>query len=431
MFNFTSLPPLSLYVHLPWCARKCPYCDFNSHQARAAIPEADYVAALIADLEHDLPRVWGRPVRSIFIGGGTPSLFSPAAIDGLLSGIHARLPVMPDAEITLEANPGTSDTERFKGFRDAGVNRLSIGIQSFDDQKLKALGRIHDRGQALRAAEAARAAGFDNVNLDLMFGLPGQTVDQALADLRTAIAQQPAHLSVYQLTIEPNTLFHARPPTLPDDDILWAMQEQLQALLAANGYRQYEVSAYARAGHECRHNLNYWIFGDYLGIGAGAHAKLTDAGGGPQGRGSAAGSTTPGEDDSKDGGGRAVSGTAAEEVEPRREQRPGMPGAAITRLWKVKQPKDYLIRASGLDVIGGEQRLTEREAGLEFMLNALRLTNGFNASLFEERTGLSLDAVQAPLARARSLGLIAWERNTIRPTERGQRFLNDLAALFD
>jgi len=398
-FSFSAPPPLSLYVHLPWCARKCPYCDFNSHEARGEFSEADYVAALIADLEQDLPHVWGRPVRSIFIGGGTPSLFSPQAIDRLLRDIRTRLPVSPDAEITLEANPGSADVDRFLGFREAGINRLSIGIQSFDADKLKALGRIHGRDEALAAAAAARAAGFDNFadgiearaarqggrdcgfNLDLMFGLPGQTVEQALADVRTAIEQQPAHLSVYQLTIEPNTLFHARPPTLPDDDAIWEMQQELQALLAASGYRQYEVSAYARAGRECRHNLNYWRFGDYLGIGAGAHAKLSNA-------------------------------------------------DSITRLWKVKQPKDYLASAGGTGVVGGKQRLSQHDAALEFMLNALRLTGGFETPLFAECTGLSLTEVEAPLRRAQAQGLIVWDEHTIRPTAQGRQFLNNLLELF-
>ncbi len=380
-FHFTAPPPLSLYVHLPWCARKCPYCDFNSHEARGEIPEADYIVALLADLEQDLPRVWGRTVRTIFIGGGTPSLFSPEAIDRLLSGIHARLAVAPDAEITLEANPGSVELERFRGYRAAGVNRLSIGIQSFDADKLKALGRIHGPEEALAAAAAARAAGFDNFNLDLMFGLPGQTIEQALADVTTAIGLEPTHLSVYQLTLEPNTYFHRYPPSLPDDDTIWAMQEQLQALLAANDYRQYEVSAYTRAGSECRHNLNYWRFGDYLGLGAGAHAKLSTADG-------------------------------------------------ITRLWKIKQPATYLESAGTPAILGGEQILTAHDAALEFMLNALRLTKGFATPLFEERTGLSLTEIEAPLQRAQAQGLIAWDERMIRPTERGRRFLNNLLELF-
>ena len=381
MLRFASLPPLSLYVHLPWCVRKCPYCDFNSHAARGAIPEQTYVDALLRDLEQELPRAAGRTVETIFLGGGTPSLFSPESIARLLTGIRARIAIAPNAEVTLEANPGTVDTERFKGFRDAGVNRLSIGIQSFDDDKLKALGRIHGRAEALRAAEAARAAGFDNFNLDLMFGLPEQTLEQALIDIRIAIEQQPTHLSVYQLTVEPNTLFHAKPPVLPDDGATWDMQQALQALLATNGYRQYEVSAYAQSGRECRHNLNYWQFGDYLGIGAGAHGKLTDTDG-------------------------------------------------ITRRWKLKRPEDYLSKAGTPTVIGGEQRLTRADTIAEFMLNALRLTGGFPAALFTERTGLAPDAIETSLRHAEQQGLIARNTTDIRLTEQGRRFLNNLIELF-
>ena len=397
MLNFASLPPLSLYVHIPWCVRKCPYCDFNSHEARTKIPEQEYVDALLRDLEQDLPRVWGRIVHTIFIGGGTPSLFSPEAIDRLLSGIRARLPLDQNIEITLEANPGTVELERFKGFRAAGINRLSIGIQSFDEEKLKALGRIHGREEALRAAEAARAAGFDNFNLDLMFGLPGQTVEQALADIRTAIDLRPTHLSAYQLTIEPNTLFHARPPTLPDDDTTWEIQSRLQTELAAADYQQYEVSAYARPGYECRHNLNYWKFGDYLGIGAGAHAKITAAGD-AQGCASVA--------------------------------RGGTPGATITRLWKVKHPGEYLRTAGTMESIGGEQKLSRRDAVAEFMLNALRLVDGFPSPLFQERAGLPISACEPELAQAENQGLIEWNARTIRPTPQGRRFLNNLLELF-
>ena len=414
MQRFASLPPLSLYVHIPWCVRKCPYCDFNSHEARGSIPEQEYVEALLRDLEQDLPRAWGRPVYSIFIGGGTPSLFSPEAIDRLLSGIRARLPLDQNIEITLEANPGTvvapahpapatfvhpctSDVHHFKGFRQAGINRLSIGIQSFDEAKLKALGRIHGREEALRAAEAARAAGFENFNLDLMFGLPGQTVEQALVDIRTAIQLRPTHLSAYQLTIEPNTLFHARPPTLPDDDSTWEMQSQLQAELAAAGYRQYEVSAYARPGYECRHNLNYWRFGDYLGIGAGAHAKIT-ATGDAQGSASVA--------------------------------RGGTPGATITRLWKVKHPGEYLRSAGTAESIGGEQKLSRHDTVAEFMLNALRLVNGFPSPLFQERAGIPISTCEPKLMQAENKGLIEWDARTIRPTPQGRRFLNNLLELF-
>ena len=381
MFHFTALPPLALYIHFPWCVRKCPYCDFNSHALRGDIPEDQYIDALLADLESDLPRVWGRPVRSIFLGGGTPSLFSPEAIERLLAGVRARLAVHPEAETTLEANPGTVETERFRGYRAAGVNRLSIGIQSFQPEQLEKLGRIHGRDEALAAAQAARAAGFDNFNLDLMFGLPQQTLDEALADLRTALALQPAHLSVYQLTLEPNTLFHAQPPALPDEDAIAVMQDALQAELANAGFAQYEVSAYARAGRGCRHNLNYWQFGDYLGLGAGAHAKITDADG-------------------------------------------------ITRLWKVKQPRDFLAKAGTPAVRGGEQRLGADDVAFEFMLNALRLTTGFPPSLFAERSGLPLTMIEPALARAVARGLIQHTDDGILATPLGRRFLNDLISLF-
>jgi len=381
MFQFTALPPLSLYVHFPWCVRKCPYCDFNSHERRTEIPEAAYVDALLADLESDLPRVWGRPVRSIFLGGGTPSLFSPEAIETFLSGVRARLPLAPDAEVTLEANPGTVEIERFRGYRAAGVNRLSIGIQSFNPTHLQVLGRIHGRDEALNAAQAARDAGFDNFNLDLMFGLPQQTPEEALSDVRTAIALQPTHLSLYQLTLEPNTLFHAQPPPLPDEDVIAAMQDCLQAEMAGAGFEQYEVSAYAQPGRRCRHNLNYWQFGDYLGIGAGAHAKITAAEG-------------------------------------------------ITRLWKVKQPQDYLKKFGTPAAIGGEHRLSVDDAPFEFMLNALRLVHGFAPELYEARVGLPLSSLECALAHARSRHLIEQKDDVIRPTALGLRFLNDLSAIF-
>jgi oxygen-independent coproporphyrinogen-3 oxidase len=389
MFHFTALPPLALYVHFPWCVHKCPYCDFNSHAlrpgpgqaVRGGIPETQYIDALLADLEADLPRVWGRPVRSIFLGGGTPSLFSPEAIERLLAGVRARVPLIPEAEVTLEANPGTVETERFRGYRAAGVNRLSIGIQSFDPELLQKLGRIHGRDEALAAAQAARTAGFDNFNLDLMFGLPQQTLDEALADVRTALALQPAHLSVYQLTLEPNTLFHAQPPELPDDDAIAVMQEALQTELTDAGFVQYEVSAYAHAGRRCRHNLNYWQFGDYLGIGAGAHAKITDAEG-------------------------------------------------VTRLWKVKQPRDYLETAGTPAGLGGEQRPGRDDVAFEFMLNALRLTEGVPTMLFSERTGLDLSSMQKPLTQAMARGLLDPGHEHFRPTPLGRRFLNELVALF-
>jgi oxygen-independent coproporphyrinogen-3 oxidase len=387
LFNggLTVQPPLSLYIHLPWCVKKCPYCDFNSHALKGdgadSLPEDRYVTALIADLEHDLPRVWGRPVQSIFFGGGTPSLFSPASIDGLLCAVRARLPLRPDAEITLEANPGTVELERFQGYRAAGVNRLSIGIQSFNAGQLRALGRIHGRDEALRAAEAARSAGFDNFNLDLMFGLPGQTVEAARADLRCALDLTPAHLSLYQLTIEPNTLFHAQPPRLPDDDRVWEIQSALQAMTKAAGFQHYEISAYARDSLGSRHNLNYWRFGDYLGIGAGAHAKITDARG-------------------------------------------------ITRLWKIKQPAEYMHKAGSAAAIGGEQRLTRADAAFEFMLNALRLSAGFEPALFQERTAQPLSLVEEALQQAETRGLITRRHDRIQPTETGLRFLNDLLCLF-
>ena len=381
MFQFSALPPLALYIHFPWCVRKCPYCDFNSHAVRGDIPEEQYIDALLTDLEQDLPRVWGRPVRSVFLGGGTPSLFSPEAIERLLAGVRARVTLVPEAEVTLEANPGTVEIERFRGYHAAGVNRLSIGIQSFQPEQLKKLGRIHGRDEALAATQAARGAGFDNFNLDLMFGLPQQTLEEALTDLRTALALHPTHLSVYQLTLEPNTPFHARPPALPDEDVLAAMQEALQAGLASAGFAQYEVSAYARAGRRCRHNLNYWQFGDYLGIGAGAHAKITDTDG-------------------------------------------------ITRLWKVKQPRAFLETAGTAAVLGGEQRLDGNDVAFEFMLNALRLTQGFSPMLFAERSGLPSAAIESALARGAARGLVEYNHETIRPTALGRRFLNELVAMF-
>ena len=378
----TTLPPLSLYIHLPWCVRKCPYCDFNSHALRDEIPAQTYVDALIRDLEHDLPRVWGRRVQTIFIGGGTPSLFDPAHIDALLAGVRARIAVSANAEITLEANPGTVDAARFAGYRTAGVNRLSIGIQSFNDGHLSALGRIHGRAEALRAATAARAAGFDNFNLDLMYGLPGQTLAEALADIDAALAFSPPHVSAYQLTLEPNTEFHRRPPALPDDDAVADMHAAIAARLAEAGFAHYEVSAYARAGHACRHNLNYWTFGDYLGIGAGAHAKISAAHG-------------------------------------------------VVRLAKTRAPKAFMQHAGSANAVASEQRIDASELPFEFMLNGLRLHAGVALADFEQRTGLARAAIAPMLAAARERGLLepcgdeAW-----RPTALGQRFLNDLIALF-
>lgn len=383
MFHFTALPPLSLYVHLPWCIRKCPYCDFNSHEAKEAVPEQRYVDALIADLEQELPSVWGRPVETVFFGGGTPSLFSPESLDRLLSQLRALLPLAAIAEITLEANPGSAETGKFAEYRALGINRLSIGVQSFDADMLQRLGRIHGPDEALAATAAARAAGFADINLDLMYGLPGQSTAQALADLEQAIALHPPHLSHYQLTVEPNTPFAHAPPVLPDDDALWGMQLACQSRLAAAGYEHYEVSAYARAGHRCRHNLNYWRFGDYLGIGAGAHAKISSA-----------------------------------------------QTQCIVRAAKVRHPRDYLAKAGNPLRIAEERILTRREAGFEFMLNALRLNDGFPVALFAQHTGLSLSTVERPLQEAEHKGLIVRDMHTIRPTELGRRFLNDLMALF-
>ncbi len=373
--------PLGLYIHLPWCVRKCPYCDFNSH-ARDSLPETRYVDALIADLEASLPLVWGRPVQTLFFGGGTPSLFSPDAIGRILREVRALLRLPPNAEITLEANPGTAEQEKFSGFREAGVNRLSLGIQSFDDPMLQRLGRIHGAAEARRAVEMARAAGFDNINLDLMFGLPGQTLEQALADLDRAIALAPAHLSRYQLTIEPNTLFHHQPPALPDDGLIWEMQQQGNERLAAAGFHQYEVSAWSLQGRQCRHNRNYWEFGDYLGIGAGAHGKITDQGSG-----------------------------------------------RITRLWKHRHPDDYMSRRGGA-FVSGSDTLDAADLPFEFMLNALRLTEGVDRRLFRSRTGVADSAIAATVTALTDDGLLEGDTTRLRATELGQRFLNEVIARF-
>ncbi|MGD2112566.1 MAG: radical SAM family heme chaperone HemW [Gammaproteobacteria bacterium] len=379
MFNFTTTPPLTLYLHIPWCVRKCPYCDFNSHEVRDGIPERDYVSALLADLEQELPAVWGRPVDSVFFGGGTPSLFSPEGIGRLVGELRARLVLQPGAEITLEANPGSVDRVRFEGFRAAGINRLSIGVQSFQTGLLERIGRIHDRREAIRAAEAAHAAGFDNFNLDLMYGLPGQTEAQALADLRIAVDLEPAHVSWYELTIEPNTRFYRHPPPLPDDALLWTMQKTGGALLARRGYARYEVSAHARTGRECRHNLNYWRFGDYLGIGAGAHGKLTD--------------------------------TAHQ---------------CIRRSAKLRHPRDYLA-ARGTGVYhSAQQTLAAQDVVLEFLMNALRLERGFRADEYVARTGLPLASLEPGLGRALDTGLLVSTDDRWCTSEQGQRYLNDL-----
>ncbi|SEQ32446.1 oxygen-independent coproporphyrinogen-3 oxidase [Azotobacter beijerinckii] len=374
------LPPLALYVHIPWCVRKCPYCDFNSHAAGPELPEEAYVDALLADLRTDLAAVHGRELVSIFFGGGTPSLFSARALDRLLAGMNRRIAFARDIEITLEANPGTFEQAKFADYRRLGINRLSIGVQSFQTAQLQALGRIHDGLEAIRAAEMARRAGFDNVNLDLMHGLPGQDVAGALADLRQAIALAPTHLSWYQLTLEPNTVFWNQPPETPEDDLLWDIQEAGQALLAAEGFVQYETSAYARDGRRARHNLNYWTFGDFLGLGAGAHAKLSD------------------------------------------------PHGQIRRTWKTRLPKDYLDPDKRFQA--GERLLEAAELPFEFMMNALRLTGGVPAELFEQRTGLPLAAIAEPCAAARAAGLLENDPQLLRPTARGQLFLNDLLQHF-
>ncbi|WP_236211164.1 radical SAM family heme chaperone HemW [Metapseudomonas otitidis] len=375
-----QLPPLAAYVHIPWCVRKCPYCDFNSHAAGPELPETDYVDAVLADLEQDLVHVHGRPLTSIFFGGGTPSLFSAAALGRLLEGIERRVPFAPDIEITLEANPGTFEQAKFSAYRQLGINRLSIGVQSFQGDKLKALGRIHDGSEAIRAADMARNAGFDNFNLDLMHGLPDQSLDDALYDLRTAIAQGPTHLSWYQLTMEPNTVFWSQPPQLPEDDLLWDIQEAGQALLAEAGYAQYEVSAYARAGRQARHNLNYWTFGDFLGIGAGAHAKLSS----PEGR--------------------------------------------IQRTWKTRLPKDYLDPAKAFQA--GARELDAAELPFEFLMNALRLIDGVPAGLYPQRTGLPLADLAASRREAEAQGLLQADPARLAATPKGQLFLNDLLQRF-
>jgi oxygen-independent coproporphyrinogen-3 oxidase len=391
-----GLSPLSLYVHLPWCVRKCPYCDFNSHEYRAqdgrgtgAPPFEPYVDALLADLDFDLPLVWGRTVHSVFFGGGTPSLFPAAAIDRFLQGASARLRFAPGCEITLETNPGTAEHGRFEDYLKAGVNRISFGIQSFDDGCLQRLGRIHDSGQAEAAVKLAQDAGVDNLNLDLMYALPEQTLAMAERDLERAFALQPAHISHYQLTLEPNTVFAARPPQgLPDEDAAWEMQEHCQALLADAGYAQYEISAYARPGRQCAHNLNYWRFGDYLGIGAGAHGKLS----------------LPAEGES--GTGR------------------------ILRRWKHKHPAAYLAAAGSAAAIGGDDAIAPAQRPFEYMLNALRLREGFALATFEARTGLAREAIAAPLTRAVAAGWLAMDGERVQPTETGLRFANDAIALF-
>jgi putative oxygen-independent coproporphyrinogen III oxidase len=374
------LPPLSLYVHIPWCVRKCPYCDFNSHEAKSEAPEDEYCDALLLDLEHALPSIWGRRVYSVFFGGGTPSLFSARSIERVLAGIRARVPLVADCEVTLEANPGTFEAGKFRDFRAAGINRLSVGIQSFNPRHLKALGRIHDEREARAAVEIAQAS-FENINLDLMYALPGQSVDEALVDAREALSCGTSHLSFYHLTIEPNTVFHKRPPVVPDADASAEIEDTVHGALESAGYVHYETSAFAKPGMECRHNINYWKFGDYLGIGAGAHSKISF---------------------------------------PDR----------VVRQSRSKQPREYLKQAAAGTPVQEERKLARQDAVFEFMMNALRLREGFEVSLFHERTGLQIGAAEKGLAEAERRGLIERDAKRIAPTERGQRFLNDLLQIF-
>ncbi|MDV6341713.1 radical SAM family heme chaperone HemW [Nitrosomonas sp. Is24] len=379
-----ALPPLSLYIHIPWCLKKCPYCDFNSHEIRGQddqTPEDEYVAALLRDLEFALADVWGRRLSSVFFGGGTPSLFSARSIDTILTAVRTLLPLEHFAEVTLEANPGTFEAQKFADFRAAGINRLSIGIQSFNPRHLKALGRVHDDQEAHRAVEIAQK-NFDNINLDLMYALPGQTLPEAQNDIETACAAGVTHISAYHLTLEPNTLFHRFPPALPDDEQAAAMQEMIEQVTASQLYRNYETSAFARVGKESRHNMNYWQFGDYLGIGAGAHSKISFA-------------------------------------------------DKIVRQMRYKQPKEYLAKAqSGESLIHTHQEVTAEDRGFEFMMNALRLTGGFDTALFQERTGLPLSAVRQQLDEAEQRGLLVYDHLRIKPTILGRRFLNDLLQIF-
>ncbi|HUX31023.1 MAG TPA: radical SAM family heme chaperone HemW [Thiobacillus sp.] len=373
-------PPLTLYIHLPWCAKKCPYCDFNSHAAQS-LPEAAYIDALLLDLERALPDIWGRRIHAVFFGGGTPSLFSAEGIDRILTGVRTLTQLLSGAEITLEANPGTVEAGKFAGFREAGVTRVSLGIQSFNPRHLRSLGRIHDDTEARRAAELA-ATHFDTFNLDLMFALPGQTLAEAMVDVDTALTFQPPHLSAYHLTLEPNTPFgHAAPPNLPDDDLAADMQQSIEARLAETGMQHYETSAYARPNHASRHNLNYWQFGDYLGIGAGAHGKLSFH-------------------------------------------------DRILRQMRTKHPLQYMDAVAQGAHIADARTLTRDDLPFEFMMNTLRLNEGVPAALFEERTGLPLIVCTAALERARSRGLLERDATRLKPTLQGQRFLNDLLELF-
>lgn len=374
--------PLSLYIHIPWCIKKCPYCDFNSHEAKNDVPEERYLDALIKDLESELPNIWGRTIESIFIGGGTPSLFSAEAIDTLLKRLRERLTIRPNIEITMEANPGTFEQERFTGYRKAGINRLSIGIQSYNNTHLESLGRIHGDIEAINAASIAQNVGFENYNLDLMFGLPNQTIDEALNDLQQAIDKAPNHISWYQLTIEENTLFHYAPPVVPDDELIWEMQLQGQALLKDAGYEQYEVSAYAKNNQRSKHNMNYWEFGDYLGIGAGAHGKLT------------------------------------------------MPDGSITRHTKFRHPEEYMTKALNYKARSTEKLLKKEDTIFEFMLNIARLKQGFTSELFEERTWIDFEKIESKLELLVNEGLLSKQQNHFKPTDKGCLFVNDIVNRF-
>ena len=378
--NLTALPPLSLYIHFPWCVRKCPYCDFNSHEAKGAFPEEEYLDAVRLDLEQSLPLIWGRKIYTIFIGGGTPSLMSARGLDRLMSDVRTLLPLDGACEVTMEANPGTFEAEKFKSFRASGINRLSIGIQSFNPRHLMALGRIHDDNEARRAVEIAHA-NFDNFNLDLMYALPSQTLGEAKKDLETALSFAPPHLSLYHLTMEPNTLFAKYPPALPDDDASADMQDMIASETKVAGFEQYEVSAYAQPGRRARHNLNYWEFGDYLGIGAGAHSKISF---------------------------------------PHR----------VLRQARYKQPKAFMEAARAGNPVQEEYEIGRDDMGFEFMLNTLRLTGGFKPNLFGERTGMSINAIEKTLNEAEAKGLLYRDHMLIRPTELGLRFLNDLQQMF-
>ena len=378
-----SPPPLSLYVHLPWCVRKCPYCDFNSHAVKGEIPADDYIDALFRDLEQDLPLVWGRTVQSVFFGGGTPSLFSASQVDRMLSGFRGLLNLAPGAEVTLEANPGTTEHDSFSAYGDAGINRISLGVQSFDDAMLKAIGRIHGRHEVERALDSITRSDIENFNLDLMYALPGQTVEAALADLRLALAASPKHLSHYQLTLEPNTSFYVNPPVLPEDDLAWAMQEQCAGLLEDSGYGNYEVSAWARPGQECRHNLNYWEYGDFLGIGAGAHGKIT---------------------------------------------LPAM--QEVRRRVKRRHPQAWMQGASEGDVLAEDLAIGPGERVFEFFLNQLRLREGVSKPMFAARTGLPWDEVLGRVELAVARGLLEDRGSRLVPTAVGWRFVNEIQAIF-